>query len=220
MFQTTKKRKPKPDRTIENTTKLFNEPLNLTSSYQSLNIPIQHKKLSQESNVIDLSVEHTAPKPQKSSLSNFQQSSSQDLTAINKKLMKMDTVMKPTFTNPIVASMQHHLFNFSTMGAELPPAFQNLHVPMFGFSVPPPIVPTSPVIVQAPMNSNTNYQIPKPQPIILNEPIEVSSDESTKGGEDMEIEPPTIQELPPKEKSPDKSSPNSPLISRQKKERP
>lgn len=173
--------------------------------------------MHQDSNIIDLSSEHTTTtKSEKTSFANSHQSRSQELTAINKKLMKMDTVMKPTFTNPIIASMQHNIFNFPPLGTELPPAFQNMHVPMFGFSVPP-ILPTLPVILQDSVNSNPNYQISKSQPIILNEPIEVSSDESTKGGEDMEIEPPTKQEAPPKETLQNKSPPRSPLSPDKKK---
>lgn len=186
----------------------------MTSAFPISTTPIQLQKV-QDSNIIDLSVESTTTKStEKSSLVNIHQSRSQELTAINKKLMKMDTVMKPTFSNSIVTSMQHNIFNFQPMGTELPPAFQNIHVPMFGFSVPPPILPTLPVIVQSPMNSNPNYQL---QPMILNEPIEVSSDESTKGGEDMEIEPPTVQETPPKESLQNKSPQRSPSLLDKKK---
>ncbi|KAL5274709.1 TAF3 family protein [Megaselia abdita] len=211
-----KKRKFKPDRIIEDTKRLFNEPLNLTSSVPTSTLPVS-LKTPQDSNVIDLSMEPIAAKSEKSSLVNFHQSSSQELTAINKKLMKMDTVMKPTFTNPIVTPMQHHIFNLPGMGTDLPPAFQNMHVPMFGFSVPPPVLPPPPIITESSVGSSSNYLIQKSQPIILNEPIEVSSDESTKGGEDMEIEPPTIRETPPKEISPEKSLLESPCSPDKKK---
>lgn len=235
-----KKRKPKQlDRSMEDIPKLFNEPLNLSSAF--LPPPKQQPKIQQDPNIIDLSVDPVPPPPSLSSpskpekplvSSNFHQPDPQEITAINKKLMKMDTVMKPTFQPILGSQMQHsflppkfnNIFNFPSLGSDLPPAFQNIHVPMFGFGVPP-IIPNQPVVVPNPVNVNTAPlkhvpatppPVPKPPPPVeLSEPIDLlSSDESTRGGEDMEIEPPTVQETPPKEDSPDKSpdprSPSSP----------
>lgn len=213
-FQTTKKRKFKPNQSIEDTSKVFDENLSLVNLFPCSSQPKHVRKSHSDSNIIRRSTEGTEPNVEKFSLVNSQQPCSQNLTAINKKLMKMDTVMKPTSKSTIVSSVQHNIFNFPSIRTDLSPTFQNIHVPMFGFSVPP-ILPTSPVIVPNPISSI--HSNPKSQSIFLNEPIEVSSDESIKSGGYMEIESTPVQSTFRKEILGNKSLSESPSSSNKKK---